>query len=193
VAVGPRRVLEVGCGRGELAARLVAEGIGVVALDQSPRMVELTRARGVDARVGDVQELPFANGEFDVAVANHMLYHVPDIDRALAELARVLPPGGVLVASTNGVRSLAEMWDLIGRDLGERWHLFMRETGEEMLRRHFARVRMIPIDGAVEVTADEMRNYVAHSVAHKHLADRVPDFAGTRRLTASSAVFVARR
>ena len=193
VAAAPRRVLEVGCGRGELAERLAGAGLEVVAVDLSPRMVELTRRRGVDARVGDVQQLPFADGEFDVAVANHMLYHAPDIDRALAELARVLRPGGRLVASTNGVRSLAEMWDLIGRDLDERRHLFMRETGEDMLRRHFKSVRMIPIDGAIEVSADEMRTYVAHSVAHQHLADRVPDFEGTRTLTASSAVFVAER
>ena len=44
-------------------------------------MVELARARGVDARVGDVQELPFADGAFDCVVAAWMLYHVPDLDR----------------------------------------------------------------------------------------------------------------
>jgi len=116
----PRRVLEVGCGRGEFAERLAGAGIGVVAVDQSARMVELTRARGVDARLGDVQALPFADGEFDAAVANFVLYHVRDIHRALAELARVLRPGGTLVAATNGVRQLAELWELVGRDLSER-------------------------------------------------------------------------
>jgi SAM-dependent methyltransferase len=156
-------------------------------------MVELTRARGVAAHVGDVQELPFSDGEFDVAVANHMLYHVPDVDRGLAELARVLRPGGRLVASTNSVHSLREMWELVGRDLDERWSLFMRETGEEILRRHFPHVRMVAIDGTIDLTADEMRNYVAHSVAHKHLAGRVPPFEGTRTLAANSAVFVADR
>ena len=62
-------------------------------VDVSPRMVELARARGVDARVGDVQELPFDDGSFDCAVAAWMLFHVPDLDRGLAELARVLRPG----------------------------------------------------------------------------------------------------
>jgi hypothetical protein len=85
------------------------------------------------------------------------------------------------------------MWDLVGRDLSERESLFMRETGAAMLRRHFEDVRMIPIDGTVELTAEEMRHYVAHSVAHKHLADRVPDYQGTMKLTASGAVFVASR
>ena len=98
----PGRVLEVGGGPGELSARIADElGAEVTMLDVSPRMVELARERGVDARVGDVQELPFDDGSFDCAVAAWMLFHVPDLDRGLAELARVLRPGGRLVAVTN--------------------------------------------------------------------------------------------
>jgi len=188
LAQSPRRVLEAGCGRGELAERLARAGLDVVALDQSERMVELTRARGVAAVVGDVQELPFADGEFDVAVANFMLYHVPDLDRALAELRRV---AHTLIAATNGYDQLREMWELVGRDLGDRRHLFMRETGAAFLGRHFAEVRTIDLPATVELTADDMRHYIAHSVAHKQLAERVPDFDGARTITASTAVFVA--
>jgi ubiquinone/menaquinone biosynthesis C-methylase UbiE len=87
----PRTVLEVGGGPGELAERMRVElGASVSFIDISPRMVELARARGVDALVGDVQKLPFADASFDTAVAAWMLYHVPDLDRGLAELARVL-------------------------------------------------------------------------------------------------------
>jgi ubiquinone/menaquinone biosynthesis C-methylase UbiE len=89
------RVLEVGCGWGELAVRLTREaGATVVALDQSPRMVELARERGVDAVVGDVQSLEHADGSFDAVVVAWMLYHVPDLARALGEIVRVLRPGG---------------------------------------------------------------------------------------------------
>ena len=96
--LAPSRVLEVGCGWGELAEWIQRDtGAEVVAVDLSPRMVELARERGVDARVADVQELPFADGEFDLVVAAWMLYHVPDLDRGLTELARVLRPGGRLV------------------------------------------------------------------------------------------------
>lgn len=193
MALRPGRLLDAGCGRGEFAERLLAAGVDVVALDQSERMVELTRARGVDARVGDVQALPFDDGEFDVAVANFMLYHVPAVDLALGELARVLRPGGRLVAATNGVRQLAELWELVGRDLSDRWTLFMRETGDDLLRPHFVEVRVVELDGVLELTAEDMRDYVEHSVAHKHVAGAVPDFAGTRRVTTSSAVFVATR
>jgi ubiquinone/menaquinone biosynthesis C-methylase UbiE len=93
----PRRVLEVGGGPGELSERMLKElGAEVSFLDISPRMVELARERGVvDAQVGDVQSLPFEDGTFDTVVAAWMLYHVPDIDRGLAEIARVLRPGGV--------------------------------------------------------------------------------------------------
>ena len=187
-ALEPRRVLEVGCGPGDFAERLQAAGLEVVALDQSEQMVELTRARGVDARVGDVQTLPFADGEFDAAVANFMLYHVPDLDRGLAELARVAP---VLVAATNGYDQLREMWELVGRDMGGRRRVFIRENGAELLRRHYAVVRMIDLPATVEMTAPEMRHYIEHSVSQRHRADRVPDFEGTRTVTASSAVFVA--
>jgi SAM-dependent methyltransferase len=190
LARSPRRVIEVGCGRGELAERLLQAGLEVVAVDQSERMVELTRARGVDARVGDVRHLPFAAGAFDVAVANFMLYHVPELDRALAELARV---ARALVAATNGFDQLREMWELVGRDLGERQRLCMRETGEHLLRRHFSDVRMIDLPATVDLSADDMRHYIAHSVAHRHLAACVPDFEGTRAITASTAVFVASR
>lgn len=186
--VAPRRVLEVGCGPGDFAERLQAAGLEVVALDQSEQMVELTRARGVDAHVGDVQMLPFADGAFDAAVANFMLYHVPDLERGLAELARVAP---VLVAATNGYDQLREMWELVGRDLSGRHEVFIRENGAELLRGHYADVRMIDLPATVEMTASEMRHYIEHSVSQRHRAGRVPDFEGTRTVTASSAVFVA--
>jgi len=66
----PQRVLEVGGGEGELAERIRAElGAEVIGIDQSERMVEIQRSKRIDARVGDVQNLPFDDGEFDVVVA----------------------------------------------------------------------------------------------------------------------------
>ncbi|HZR94902.1 MAG TPA: class I SAM-dependent methyltransferase [Gaiellaceae bacterium] len=190
LAQRPSRVLEVGCGRGEYAERLAAAGLDVVATDQSEHMVELTRARGVEARVADVQELPFADDAFDAAVSNFMLYHVPDLERALGELARVAP---TLVAITNGRRQLKEMWDLVGRDLRERERLFFCENGASYLRERYRAVEVHDASGTIEMSGEDMRHYIAHSVAHKHLVDRVPDFAGTTTVTAATCIVVASR
>ena len=90
-------------------------GRGVVAVDLSPRMVELARERGVDASVGDVQALPFEDGEFDVVVAAWMLYHVLDLDAALAEIARVLRPGGALRRGDElDASTCSELRELVG-------------------------------------------------------------------------------
>jgi SAM-dependent methyltransferase len=140
-ACGPRRVLEVGGGEGALAQRTAHElGATVVMIDQSERMVELAAEAGVDARVADVQELPFADESFDLVVAAWMLYHVTDLERGLAEIARVLTPGGRLVAVTNSVHHAQELFDLIDYPRRAREKMFNSENGEASLRRHFADV-----------------------------------------------------
>jgi len=189
-AVVPRRVLEVGCGWGELAARIQKElGCVVAALDLSPRMVELARGRGVDARVADVQDIPFEDGEFDAVVAAWMLYHVPDLRRCLGEIVRVLRPGGTLVAVTNGVRDLAELWALVGRDLEPRSSTFRAENGESILRGHFGSVRRIDVVGPVSFPdADAIRRYVGSSALGRDLVHSVPD--STPALTATKVVAV---
>jgi len=148
----PRKVLEVGGGQGELAERMQRElGAEVMFVDISPRMVELARARGIDARQGDAQSLPFADGSFDTVVAAWMLYHVPDVSQALAEFARVLQPGGALIAVTNGDGHLGELRKLL--QFSWEGHTFGRESGEEQLRRHFREVERLDAD--VEATVYE--------------------------------------
>ena len=107
---GDSDVLEVGCGTGVMAERINAlPGVTLVAIDYSERFVELTAARGVDARQADICYLPFEDDSFDVVYAGWMLYHVRDLDRALGEIRRVLRPGGTFVAVTNGDDSLADL------------------------------------------------------------------------------------
>src|SRR5918995_4103746 len=114
----PQRFLDVGCGMGELAERVQRQlGAAVVAVDISPRMVELTRARGIDASEADVQALPFEDGSFDCVAAGWVLYHVPDVDLGVRELARVLRPGGRLVTATLGTANMQELWDLLGGEV----------------------------------------------------------------------------
>jgi ubiquinone/menaquinone biosynthesis C-methylase UbiE len=187
--VSPRRVLEVGPGRGELAERMMRElGAEVVAVDQSPRMVELTGARGVEALVGDVQELPFADEQFDCAVAAWMLYHASDVDRGVAELRRVLRPGGRLVAVTNSERTLPELWDLVGYRAA---YSFSAENGEWPLLRHFTIVQRRDVRGTLTFPNREaVYQYVASIILAAHLADELPHFEGPLHASRHVVVFV---
>jgi SAM-dependent methyltransferase len=191
--VSPRRVLEVGCGPGELAARIADElGAEVVAMDISPRMVELARGRGVDARLGDAVELPFGAAEFDCAVAAWMLYHVSDVDRALAELARVLEPGVRLVAVTNAPDHLHELRELVGLPAGRASYPFSGANGEALLRRHFADVEAR--DGAGTIRFPGRAEVVEYVEAARTLfgaPDDVPFFEGKLVVTRHPVVFVA--
>jgi SAM-dependent methyltransferase len=187
----PGRVLEVGCGRGELAARLGSElGCAVDAVDQSERMVALARARGVDAVVGDAQSLPFEDGSFDAAVAAWMLFHVPDVERALGELARVLRPGGRLVVATNGRAHLRELFELLGVE--RRASTFDAEDAEELLARHFARIERRPAHGVLRFPdRAAAQEYVAASVVTLAPAGPLPAFDGPLAVTRAAEIFVA--
>jgi SAM-dependent methyltransferase len=139
-------VLEVGCGTGAFAARLAAElpGVALLAVDTSHRMVELTRERGLLAQLQDVQHLLAPDAAYDVVLAFSMLYHVPDLDRGLAEVRRVLRPTGRFVAVTVSDEHAADLRRDAG---GEAVHLtFSRENGEEALLRHFDTVERTDLE-----------------------------------------------
>ena len=187
----PERVLEVGCGPGELAERIGRElGAKIIAVDTSERMVALARSHGVHAVVGDVQALPFDDGSLDCALAAWMLYHVRDLDRGVAELARVLRPAGRLVAVTNAADHLAELWNLVGV---ERLPLsFGRENGEAILRKHFRSVERRDVDGPVTLEdADVVRRYLGSSGRGAPYAAAVPELDAPLVAWRRVSVFVA--
>jgi SAM-dependent methyltransferase len=187
-ALEPRRILEVGGGPGELSERMMRDlDADVRFVDISPRMVELARTRGIDAQVGDVQALPFADASFDVAVAAWMLYHVPDLDRGLAELRRVLVPGGRLVAVVNSETHLRELRELFARafDLN-----ITRENGAELLARHFASVEQHDVDGWTSIPdRAAVIAYANSGLSARRDVD--PDFDVPLRVRVAPTVFVA--
>jgi SAM-dependent methyltransferase len=143
--VRPRRVLDAGSGDGSIAALVAAPE--VVCLDQSQAAVDAACARGLEAVRGDIAALPFADGEFDAVMCNWTLYHLPDLDRGVSELARVLRPGGRMVGAYNMPDHLCELWSAVGRDAGSA--SFTGETGIRALARHFGAVDRRDTCGAV--------------------------------------------
>jgi SAM-dependent methyltransferase len=170
--VAPKRVLDVGCGRGNVAELVAKEtGATVVGVDQSERMVELTRSRGVEAIVGDVRRLPFDEASFDCALAAWMLFHVVEVDDALAELARVLAPGGRLVAATNGEGNMLELRELVGAPGTD--YSFSADNGEDQLRRHFRRIERRDAVGTIRFPdRAALQEYVDAAIT---FSGRVPD------------------
>jgi len=116
------RVLELGCGTAQMwkTVRSRAPSEWTIALtDCSMGMLQAARsAVGIAANSfvtqSDAQAIPFPSELFDVVFANHMLYHVPDLPRSLAEIRRVLKPGGQLIAATNGTGHMRELNSLAG-------------------------------------------------------------------------------
>ena len=181
-------VLEVGCGTGLLwaSAAPLLPRLRLTLTDLSEGMVAAASGAvaglpGIDlagAHVCDAQDLPFGDGAFDVVVANHMLYHVPDPRRAAAAFARVLRPAGVLLAATNGPRHLGAVADVSRTALG--WSSldfvdkqFGRSTGEEILRTAFGSVtwRVHPSTMVCTDPADVLE-FIASSPAGQ---DATPD------------------
>ena len=169
-------VLEVGCGPGWLWTSLKTP-LNLTLTDLSAGMVAEAAARvGARALVADAQDLPFDDDSFDVVVANHMLYHVPDRARAIGEFARVLRPQGVLVAATNGGNQMKELIDTARLTAG-----FGRENGEQQLRAQFRGVEWRTFEDELQCTD------VDDAVAYVRSIDKTDD-PGLRQRIASQFV-----
>ncbi len=198
IAARPDRVLEVGCGMGHFAQRLHERANGFEfsyeAIDQSSRMVDVTRARGFTASVGDAQALAYPDASFDVVVANWMLYHLPRLDDGIAEFARVLRPGGMLVAATMGLNMHAELWDTVDAGDATPELSFHADNGEELLAPHFASVERVDLSGeTVFPDRNAVVEYVRSTLTRGHLAAQIPQFDGSLTARTTNAVFIARR
>ena len=92
------RVLDVATGTGSVALELQARGCTVLGLDQSPEMLAVARARGLEVREGHAESLPFGDGEFDALTFTYLLRYAEDPVATLRELARVVEPGGTIAS-----------------------------------------------------------------------------------------------
>jgi len=93
-----RDVLEVGCGTGLVLSRIQRFARSAQGVDLSPGMLEKAKARGLEVVLGSATALPFEDDRFDVTCSFKVLAHVPEIELALSEMARVTRPGGIVLA-----------------------------------------------------------------------------------------------
>lgn len=176
---GELKVLELGGGSGLLwtanAGRIPA-GWDITVTDISPGMLEeasraLASVGGrIRLEVVDAERIPYPDGQFDIAIANHMLYHVGNRRQALQEIKRVLKPDGVFYASTVGQGNMAELKALVrsfdpdsGYEdvLGTIETNFSLENGGAQLAEAFGVVRLLPYEDGLKVTdAAAIVNYL---------------------------------
>jgi ubiquinone/menaquinone biosynthesis C-methylase UbiE len=176
------RLLELGCGPGLLWQRnldRLPPGWQVILSDLSNGMLQSAVAAlqghpQLIFRVLDAQLLPFEEGSLDGVIANHMLYHVPNLERALQEIWRVLRPGGRLIAATNGLDHLQEIFQLAAgyaplaqaldpqyQAAGRQGLTFSLENGEPLLAGRFSTVRRRLYPDSLAVTqAQPLVDYI---------------------------------
>jgi SAM-dependent methyltransferase len=95
----PGRLLDVGCGTGDLAAVFMRHGWQVSGIEPSQQAAQFAREAGVDAVNGTLADAPWEDGHFDAIVFNHSLEHIDKPAEALADAARLLRPGGLLAVA----------------------------------------------------------------------------------------------
>ena len=96
------RILDLGCGDGQLTQRIAATGARVLGVDASAQMVAAARARGIVVDEASAESLPYGIRTFDAVFSNAAFHWVRDQDAMLAEVHRVLKPGGRFVAEMGG-------------------------------------------------------------------------------------------
>lgn len=106
-ALPGERILDLGCGDGQLTRRIMATGATVAGLDSSPQMAAAAQALGIDVTVGSAETIPFDSCSFDAVFSNAALHWVRDHGAMLSGVKRVLKPGGRFVAEFGGHGNIA--------------------------------------------------------------------------------------
>lgn len=166
-----KTVLDVGCGQGHLlleAARFNPEA-SFIGFDISPGIFQKTKNQAeqeslpIKFVVGDAQSLRFPNRSFDRILAMHMLYHVPDIEKAVAELSRVLKDDGLLVITANSLESkptLRQVKKKVAELLNTNEYpdvdlRFNIKSGLGLVKRFFPEVHLFSYRSVLELTDPE--------------------------------------
>jgi ubiquinone/menaquinone biosynthesis C-methylase UbiE len=166
------KVLELGCGTGDMwkgRDTIINSCSKLVLSDFSEGMVAATKELlckydNIEYRVIDIQEIPYGDETFDVVIANMMLYHVPDLERGLSEVRRVLKKNGSFYCATYGEHGIIEYLAKILAAYGVKDNLnknFTLQNGYEILSRFFLKVEKLEyIDSLAVTCVDDMVDYI---------------------------------
>ncbi len=161
---GKEKLLELGCGTGQLWLenyKKIPSTCSIVLSDFSQKMLNKAKENleplnlPINFKVIDAQKIPYGNQNFDVVIGCHMLYHIPNIDKALVEISRVLKPSGRFISTTvskNHIKELKNFLSKFGLYSDEKLKLFSEfrnETGNDVLKPFFE-----------EILFNEYLNYV---------------------------------
>jgi SAM-dependent methyltransferase len=181
------KLLDLGCGAGGLwrsHPERIPAGWSITLGDLSEGMLLSTWRRLVVTKRAykyekmDAQQIPYPDGSFDIVIANHMLYHVPDIPKALREIRRVLKPGGKLVASTVGKNHMQEIESWIKQiGLGPSYTPFQAafslENGQVELEKYFQDVKLLRYEDSLRIT--EIEPLIAYIRSRSGAAEVLPE------------------
>lgn len=166
------KILELGCGTGDMwvgQEEMIGKAERIILSDFSEGMLTQAKEKigdykNIEYQVIDIQNIPYEDGEFDVVIGNMMLYHVPDLDKGLAEVRRVLKDGGKFYCATFGVNGIMNYVNkaleayVKGAEVNENFTL---QNGEGKLGKHFGSVEKCVYDDALLVTdVDDMVDYI---------------------------------
>jgi ubiquinone/menaquinone biosynthesis C-methylase UbiE len=163
------KILHLGCGPGYLWERNIDKippDWEITLTDMSNGMLEeakhkLKIHKNFHFEIIDAQDIPYESNSFDIVIGNHLLYHIPDIPRALREIKRVLKRGGFLYASTVGIDHMKECFELVNEvlqdypDPREVIKPFSLENGANQLEHFFQEVTLHHYDDGLMVTETE--------------------------------------
>ncbi len=188
------KILEIGCGNGAMWLENLEQlplNIEVILSDTSEGMLrDAHRNLGEDARFTyrqfDCVEIPFQENEFDLVIANHVLFYCDEIDRVLTECARVMKEDGQFVCSTYGKKHMIEITQLV-QEFNEEivlsqeslYDRFGLENGESILSGHFLKRECLRYPDSIEINeADPLIWYIlsCHGNQNQLLLDKYREF-----------------
>ena len=180
------KILELGCGSAEMwkeCASRIPSGWAITLTDLSDGMLDaawrnlVPLGRGFKFEQMDAQSIPYADKKFDAVIANHMLYHVPDREKALAEIKRVLKDNGRLITTTVGNTHMQEMYQWLRFvNTNKRSDMFSNpftlENGYRQLQNAFSQVKKLQYADNLQVTEiDPLIAYIRSSIGAADLSE----------------------